>query len=274
MTHMQPRVYITIILMALLVSGIIHVSAAQDIVAGVKPGDVFTYDVTGSYPTNDPTLDIPREVIDAHATDFFTIVIDDVTGSVPGPEVGYTVYWHFNNGSETRNESRTVNLETTANTGSFWAIVSANLNTTQRIHPHFGPDLSVFNQTVKYTYTNYTRDTNRLQLEFSYQNNKTLATLTETTDTYFDKQTGMLVQLTDQSDYHGPSYTTIITWKLRETNAWSSSSPGSFPIEPFFTLPVIIIIVVVIAVLVAVLAFWAVSNQRRKARQRAVLRKK
>jgi hypothetical protein len=271
---MQTRVYITIILMALLVSGVIHVAAAQDIVAGVKPGDVFTYDVTGSYPANDPTLDIPPAVISAHATDHFTVLIDAVTDSVPGPEVGYTVFWHFNNGSAPRNESGIVNLETTANTGTFWAIVSANLNTTQRIHPHFGPDLSVFNETIRYTYSNYTRDTNRLQLEFAYQNNVTGATYTEQTDTYFDKQTGMLVQLNDVSNYQNPAFTTTITWKLRETNAWDSSSSGSFPIEPFFTLPVIIAIVVVVGVVVAVLGTWAVSNQRRKARQRAILKKK
>jgi hypothetical protein len=270
MTHMQTRAYITIILTALLVSGIIHIAAAQDIVAGVKPGNEFTYSVTGTYPTNDPTLDIPQQVIDAHATDYFKIVIDTVSG----PDVGYTWSWHFNNGSAPLGDNSTVNLETTGNTGPFWAIVSANLNTTQRIHPHFGPDLSVFNETVKYTYLNYTRDTNRLQLEFAYQNNITLATYTETTDTYFDKQTGMLVQLNDESNYQNPSFITTLTWKLRETNAWSSSSPDSFPIEPFFTLPVIITVAVVVTVLVVVLTAWAVSNQRRKARQRAILRKR
>jgi hypothetical protein len=267
---MQTRAYITIILMALLVTGIINVAAAQDIVAGVKPGDKFTYTVTGSYPTDHASLDIPQEVFDAHATDYFEVVIS----SVSGLDVGYTWSWHFNNGSAPVGDSSSVNLETTANTGPFWAIVSANLNTTQRIHPHFGPDRSVFNQTVKYTYTNYTRETNRLQLEFAYQNNVTLATYTENTDTYFDKQTGMLVQLTDESDYLNPAYTTIITWKLRETNAWSSSSPGSFPIEPFFTLPVIIATVTVVVIVVAVLTTWAVLNQRRKARQKTILRKR
>jgi hypothetical protein len=84
----------------------------------------------------------------------------------------------------------------------------------------------------------------------------------------------MLVQLNDVSNYQNPAFTTTITWKLRETNAWDSSSSGSFPIEPFFTLPVIIAIVVVVGVVVAVLGTWAVSNQRRKARQRAILKKK
>lgn len=267
---MKTRVYISIILMALAVSGIIHVAAAQDIVAGVKPGDEFTYMVTGSYPTDDPTLDIPQQVIDAHATDHFKLVID----SVSGPEVGYTWYWYFNNGSKPQNGSDTVNIETTANTGPFWAIVSANLNTTQRIHPHFGPDLSVFNETGRIEYANYTREANRLQLEFAYQNNVTGATYAEYSDTYFDKQTGILIQLSDVSDYQNPAFVTAINWKLTETNAWTSSSSGSFAIEPFFTLPVIITIVVVVAVVVVVLAVWAVSSQRKKARKRAILRKR
>lgn len=267
---MQTRAYLTIILIALLTSGIIHVAAGQGIVAGVKPGDEFTYNVAGTYPTDNPALDIPQQVIDAHATDYFKIVIDTVSGS----DVGYTWSWHFNNGSDPIGGNSTVNLETTASTGPFWTIVSANLNTTQRIHPHFGPDLSVFNETVRYTYMNYTRDTNRLQLEFAYQNNVTGATYTESTDTYFDRQTGMLVQLTDLSNYQNPTFTIVVTWTLKDTNAWSGSSSGSFPIEPFFTLSVIILIVVVVAVVVGVLTVWAVSNQRRKARQKAILRKR
>jgi hypothetical protein len=270
MTHMQTKAYITIVLMALLISGIIHVAAAQDIVAGVKPSDEFTYNITGIYPTNNPALFIPQEVIDAHETAYFKVLID----AVSGPKVNYTWSWYFSNGSNPLSQSDMVDLETTENTGPFWAIVSANLTTQGRIHPHFGPDLSVFNETVKYAYTNYTRDANRLQLEFAYQNNVTGATCVESTDTYFDKLTGMLVELNDQSVYQNPSYTTIITWKLAGTNAWSSSSIGSRPTEPFFTLPVITAIVIVAAVLVAGLAVFAVSNQRRKARQKAILRKK
>lgn len=266
---MKIQLPIAIVLMALLVSGIIHVVSAQDIVAGVNPGDEFKYQVTGTYPTNDPTLDIPREVIDAHATDYFTFKVD----SVSGPKVNYTWSWHFNNGSAPLGRSDQVDIETTQNTGFFWAIVPANLTKGQRIHPHFGPDLSTFNETVMYTYTNYTRETNRLQLEFAYQNNITLATYTEQTDTYFDKRTGMLVQLDDVSNYYNPTYTTTLTWKLIETNAWDYSSPDSYPPSPFFTLFVIIAIVIVIAIVVVFLAM-TVSNQRKKARQKAILRKK
>jgi hypothetical protein len=264
---MKSKLYITIILIALLFLGAVHVASAQDIVAGVAPGDQFTYSVTGSYPVDDPNAQVPQEVIDASQTVYFKVDIINVTG----PEIGYNWNWHFANGTHL-NDTGTVNVETTLYVGPFWTIVPANLTTGERIHPHFGPDQSVFNETVRYLYTNYTRDTNRLQLDFAYQNNITQAIKYEQTDTYFDKLTGMLVQLTDKVDYQNPTFTTEVVWKLSGQNVWTYASAGSYPLEPFFSLPVIIAITVGVAVVV-VIAGWFVSNKRRDARRRKLLKK-
>ena len=164
-------------------------------------------------------------------------------------------------------------IETTGSTGPIWAIIPANLSKNDRIHPHYGPDRSTINETIKYLYTNYTRETNRLQLEFAYQNNVTQATKYERTATYFDRLTGMLVKLTDETSFRNPDFTTSVTWELLGQNVWTFASQGSYPPEPFFTLPVIIAIAIVVALLVAVLAVW-VSNKKRKARQREILRKR
>ena len=266
MTSMKLRMYITIIIIGLLLFGVVRAASAQDIVAGVAPGNEFTYSVTGSYPTNDPNAQIPQEVIDAKATDSYKVTIT----SVSGPEIGLHITWKFTNGTISETDG-SVNVETTGNVGGFWAIVSANLTAGDPIHPHFGPDSRAFNETGLLTYTNYTRETNRLQLEFYYQNNVTQALKRELTDTYFDKRTGMLVQLNDQTDYQNPAFTTVITWNLIEQNAWTSSSPGSFPPEPFFSLPVIVAIVVAVAIVVVVVV---VSNKRKAARRKQLLKKK
>jgi hypothetical protein len=266
---MKNRLTITIILMALLLSGIVQIALAQDIVAGVKPGDQFTYSVTGSYSSNAPIADVPEEVLAAQASEYFTVTIVNVSG----PQIYYDWSWHFNNGSEPLSNSSMVDIEITANTGPFWPIVSANLTAGERIHPHLGPYLSTFNETVMYTYTNYTRETNRLERTSAEQNNVTQAIRTVHSDTYFDRQTGMLVQLNDETDYQNPAFTTTITWKLSGQNVWTYASAGSYPPAPFFSLPVIIAIVVVVAILVVALGI-VLSNKRRNARRRRLLGKR
>ena len=269
MTPMKTRLYITIIMISLLLLGVIRAASAQDIVAGVAPGNEFTYSVTAAYSSNDPNAKMPDNLIDIQATDYYKVTI----GNVSGPEIGLHTKWQFTNGT-TVETNGSVNIETTDTVGGFWAILPANLTAGDRIHPHYGPDQSTINETVIWTYTNYTRETNHLVLDSAYQNkDNPQSTYTEHLDTYFDKQTGMLVQLSDVSNYVNPTFTTTITWKLIEQNVWTYSSPGSFPPEPLLSLPVIIAIVVIVAIVVVVVGI-VVSNKRRNERRKQLLRKK
>jgi hypothetical protein len=266
---MKLRVCITFILIASLFLMIARAATAQETIqAGVKSGDSFTYTVTGSHSTDDPSAEIPADVLSAEASSYFKITINYVAG----PEINYTWLWHFTNGTD-QNGLGFLNVETTAAEGPFWPIVAANLTAGELIHPHFGPDLSTFNETVMWTYTNYTRETNRLETVFLEQNNVTQTTRLLHSDSYFDKRTGMLVQLNEETDYQNPTLTTIITWKLAGQNAWTYASAGSFPLTTFFTLPVIIAIVVIVAILVIILGF-VILNKRRNAKRKQLLKKK
>jgi hypothetical protein len=153
-------------------------------------------------------------------------------------------------------------------------MVSANLTAGEKIHPHFG-DQSRFNKTVMWTYSNFTRETNWLQTSSDEQNNQTSVTKYRTvvSESYFDKITGMLVSLNEQTYYQSPSFSTTITWKLAGQTAWTSDSPGSYPPTPFWTLPVIVAVAIVIAILVFALGFF-VSSRRRAARRKQLLKKK
>jgi hypothetical protein len=270
MTPMKITAYITIILIASLLFVVVQTASAQDIVSGVNPGDQFTYSVTGSYSSDAPLANVPEEVINAAASAYFKITIANVSN----PNVGYTWLWHFTNGTDQTGDGIT-NIEIPSeNIGPFPLIVSANLTTDESIHPHFGPR-STFNETVMWTYTNYTRETNRLETQFVEQNNQTEVTKYRAVnrDTYFDKRTGMLVQLNDNTDYQNPTFTTTIAWKLIGQNVWTFASAGSYPPTPFFTLPVIIAIIIVIAILVVALGF-VLSNKRRNAKRKQLLKKK
>ena len=266
---MKLKANITIILIVSLFFMTIQTASAQDIVAGVKPGDQFTYSVTGSYSSDAPS-DLPPEVVNAAESVYFKVTIVNVSN----PIVGYMWLWHFINGTEQTGDGN-VNLEIPSESvGPFWPIVSANLTVSQLIHPHFGVP-TYFNETIMWTYTNYTRETNRLNTQSYEQNNQTAITQYRfvNTDIYFDKLTGMLVQLNEEVQYQSPDFTTTITWKLIGQNVWTFSSIGSYPPAPFFSLPLIIAIVVVVAVLVFI-AGWFVSNKRKAAKRKQLLRKK
>jgi hypothetical protein len=139
------------------------------------------------------------------------------------------------------------------------------------IHPHYVPDTSTFNETVMYSYSNYTRATNRLET-YSVETNN-ITTRQVHSDAYFDKLTGMMVKLNDVTDYQNPNFETTLTWELLGQTAWTSSSAGSLPPAPLLLLPVIIVIAVVVAVVV-VIAGWFVANKRRNARRKQLLKKK
>ncbi len=267
MTHMHSRAYVTIFITALLVSGLIPIVMAQDIVAGVKAGDSFTYRVTGEYPSEISPSYIPQEVTSAQATLYFKVTIM----SVSGPEINYTWDWYFTNGSDPLSDTAMINIETTANTGPFWPIVAANLASGERIHPHYAPDTSTFNETILYSYSNYTRETNRLETYVVETNN--ITTRQVHSDAYFDKLTGMMVKLNDVTDYQEPNFETTITWELLGQTAWTSSSEGSLPPLPLLSTPVIIAIAVVVAIVVVITGFF-VAGRRRNARRKQLLKKK
>jgi hypothetical protein len=265
---MKLATYSAVIIILLLVIAIQTVVGQDAIVAGVKSGDKFTYSVTGSYSTDAPIGDVPEEIINAEASTSFQVTIVNATG----PEIWYDWVWHFNNGSALNNSSM-VNIETVENNGPFWPIVAANLSAGDRIHPHYGPDLSYFNETGMWTYTNYTRETNHLTLQFLEQNNVTGTQRATLSDAFFDKQTGILVQLTEETEYQSPSFTTSITWQLIGQNAWTFSSAGSYPLATFSTLLIIIVIVIVVAIVVIIVG-WFAFNRRKNARKKQLLRKK
>lgn len=274
MTPMKLTAYVTIVLIAsLLLIVITPTASAQDEIvptAGVQLGNKFTYTVTGSYSSNAPLADVPAEVINAAASAYFTITIVNVSN----PNVGYTWVWHFTNGTDQTGDGIN-NLDIPSESvGPFWPIVAANLTTGEKIHMHFG-DQSTFNETIMWTYTNYTRETNHLQTSIQEQNNQTAVTKYRTVDSdaYFDQQTGMLISLHDQTTYQDPSFTTTITWTLAGQNVWDYNSLGSYPPAPFWTLPVIIAVAVVIAILVIIAGFF-VSSKRTQAKRKQLLKKK
>jgi hypothetical protein len=197
--------------------------AAQDAVPGVNVGDTFTYDIRGYYSSNDPNATIPENFPQINMTEWFKIVVTEVSGS----EVTINTTWRFSNETEL-NGINTIDVETGINNpiDGFWAIYASNLRANDRTRPN-GPDQSTINATSPKEYSSgVTRETNTLQLVQNYYDadDPTYGTtLTEYMQADFDKQTGMLVQLSDISDYTNPGMRLALLWTLMDTNVWAVS---------------------------------------------------
>jgi hypothetical protein len=191
---------------------------------GLQVGDQFTYDIKGFWgDSSDPDVTPSPSFLELNMTEWFKVTVTDVSEE----EVSINTSWLFNNGTEV-NATSTINLKTgiTYPSEGFWAIYAPNLNKGDYIRPT-GPDRSTVNETQTRDYgAGVTRETNLVSLkqEAYDANDPTYTrTLTEYTNTHFDRQTGMLVELHYVSVYTNPDMTLTVTWKITDSNVWNIS---------------------------------------------------
>jgi hypothetical protein len=211
---------------------------AQVRLPGVFTGNTFTYDVTVFWSSNDPSAAIPSELLDINKTEYYQVTI----GTVTTEEVTTQGLWHFTNGTEL-NATVTVNLETGVYSGpetGFWAVVAGGLSANDLLHPS-GRDYITVNQTVTRNYAGAGRETNHLILTF--QGSDSGGDYVEHVDYYFDKQTGMLVQLNDAQVYSNPAKTITRLWKIKDSNVWVVPEFPSALIPPLFMMATLIAVI-------------------------------
>jgi hypothetical protein len=214
---------VVIIILAFVIFTYLGSQSNQVAVPGVKEGDVFIYDVRGLWSSNDPNATMLEAFLQLNMTEWYQITVTEVSGA----QVSINTTWRFNNGTELKGTG-TVNVETGIcyPTNGFWAIYAANLKADDRLRP-LGPDQSTINETTTRNYgAGSTRETNLVSLVLQYYDadDPTFSTTwTEYINTYFDRQTGMLVELRDISMYTNPQQTLTIVWKITESNVWTIS---------------------------------------------------
>jgi len=240
---MKGKMLVGSLLLFLLSATLIGGIWAQTYAPGVAEGDTFTYDITGFWSSTDPSVAVPQSLLELNETDYYEVRINGTSGA----EVIATSTLHFKNGSDISSVG-SLNLETGVATSAL-LILAANLNANDRIHPT-GQDTITINETVVRNYLGEDRETNHLI--FTYQENG----ITGTVDRYFDRETGMLVELRDETSYVNPDTTIIVSRKIKETSVWGN------PMEIPWLL--IIPILVVIAVIIGVLFYIKKKRKRKK----------
>jgi hypothetical protein len=212
----MKKVYLAIMFCTLLCFLISQINFAQAISPGVSPGNEFIYDIKFFWDSSNQSAIIRNEILDINSTDFFKLTITDVQDK----EVSFQTIWRFINGTEIEGEG-SINVETGSRSGDFWPILGSNLNSGDRIRP-MGFDRTIINDTITRNYgPGGNRDTNLVDLTFTYYNeNDPSLIVTEYSKTYFDKQTGALVEISEITVLSEPLTTETLTWKLKETNIW------------------------------------------------------
>jgi len=238
---MKGKMLVGSLLWFLLSAALIGGIWAQTYVSGVAEGDTFTYDLAGFWSSNDPRATIPQSLLELNETVDYQVKINGISGA---EVIAYSA-WHFKNGSEA-SALGNVNIETGVGSGEL-LILAANLSANDRIHPK-GQDTITINETVVRNYLGEDRETNHVMLSFQENGN------TGTLNRYFDRETGMLVELRDETLYINPDRTIIVTWKIKQTSVWGN------PMEIPWLL--IIPILVVIAVIIGVLFY--IKKKRKK----------
>ena len=243
---MKGKMLVTSLLLFLLGTALIGGSWAQTYVPGVAEGDTFTYDITGFWSSTDPSVAVPQSLLELNETDYHEVMVNGTSGA----EVIATSTVHFKNGSETSFVS-SLNLETGVASGGALLILAANLRANDKIHN--GTDTVTINETVVRNYLGADRETNRVMLNF--QENDVTGTL----DRYFDRETGVLVELRDETSQVNPAMTIIISWKIKGTNVW---------VNPAEILWLIIPALIAIAVIIGVLFYIKKIRKKKKHRLR------
>jgi hypothetical protein len=212
----MKKTYFTILI--IIFSSLIstQTSFANAISPGVSPGNEFTYEIKFFHDSTNQSVIIPEQILDINKTDYFKVSITEVEEN----EVSIQTTWRFINGTEIEG-SGTINLENGVTAGDFWAIIGSNLNAGDRLHPT-GIDRVFINDTITRNYgSGGNRETNLIDLTYTYYDDENPSRYyTEFSETYFDKQTGILVELIEKAVFPEPLTTESLSWKLVETNIW------------------------------------------------------
>ncbi len=208
---------LAIILLTILIAAVIIFTylgtKSQVRLPGVSVGDTFTYDVTSFWNISATNATIPQRMIEINQTKSFRVTITNVSDAM----VTTRDTWIFKNGTE-YNSTGMINVETGFNTGGFWPVVAANLGKNDLLHPA-GQNKITVNETIVREYPSGARETNYFKLKYQGVDDE-YGYYTAEADYYFDKATGMLVELYDRSTFISVGTQGAILWKIKESSVW------------------------------------------------------
>ena len=183
-------------------------------------GDTFTYKLKGSTVLGSTNVVIPNEFMQYNDTNFYQVTV----AAINGTQVSLDTLWQFNNGTQTTSP-QIIDLSTgrIADPNGFSYLYLSNLNVSEYLYPEGNVGLIV-NSTSTQTFVNSSRATNCWSEEDQFIDSSDPTGNTMRNDfvtVNFDKQTGMLDNLTRLEFFTNPQIELITTWQLDSSNVWA-----------------------------------------------------
>jgi hypothetical protein len=254
---MNMKLTTTLPLLVLLCFGLVGQTVAQTRVPGVQAGDHFTYTVSTSWSSDNLTARVPTILLEMNNTLWYKVSVSGVSCS----NVTTTDVWHFVNGTEVPSlVVQDVDSGSMYYMTGFGGIVGANLGVNDLLHPS-GDDLLWVNQTISRNYASGKRDTNVVMGSYPLEDSTNNTIGTENVAYYFDKATGVLVELRDAMEYVNPKENGSVIWMLRDTNLWTVSA---FSLTLPLPMPILLAIIAVIIVAIASVIFYRKRRNHKK----------
>lgn len=255
---MKNNVFIAMLMVCGLVSVAVCGAMAQDeSVLGVKAGDNFTYSFEVHWNSTDPNKTVREEFSNLNQTLSIHFNITDVMSIVGMAYVNVTT---LNRDGTQIVEPGYINVLSGQGVNAQLFIIQANLTAGDKAYPDSDPakvtagvsaESFTISDSTTLTYLGVSREVNH------YHESKTDSDGTVIRDAYFDKTTGVLLELTiSHSFVVTPDEKDSEHWRITQFNSEVGPSDGTNSAEslPDWVLyAVIVIVVVIIAVLVAML---------------------
>jgi hypothetical protein len=183
-------------------------------------GNTFTYKLKGSTVLGSGDVVTPSEFMQYNNTNYYQVTITGINGT----QVSLDTLWQFNNGTQIES-AQVIDLSTgrIADTNGFSYVYLSNLNVSALLYPE-GANRLIVNSTSTQTFLHSIRTTNCWSEEdqFIDTSDPTGNTMRDDFITvYFDKQTGMLDNLTRIEFFTNPQIELITTWQLDSSNVWA-----------------------------------------------------
>jgi hypothetical protein len=240
---MKAKTGFLYLISSLLIFILVAVATAQIRTVGVSVNNTWRYGTSAEWSSTDPIATPPSYVIQYNETEWMEVVINGISDL----NVTAEVTAHFKNGTEDSTVGW-IDIDTGNNINMTWMVISANLGVNASIYTVSYNNWFI-NETVQRTYPNGNRDTNHFNTtsssEFQYLSSNLL----------WDKETGILVELSTQNIFQTLNYTT--SWSI----ALQIISSNIWVIPEFPTwVPTLLLLIALIS------ATTIVSTQRRRVR--------
>jgi hypothetical protein len=200
-------VFFTLISTFLLLGLVVAAASAQTRTVGVSVGNTFRCSVTVSWHSTDPSATFPSNLVDFNNTLWSEITITSIFGTT----ITGNITSHYKNGTEITTGGW-VDVNTGNNVNLKESFISADLTAGDSEYTSSPYNTHIINETVTRTYLGVGRDTNHLG--YAYPEGST--------NLYWDKTTGFLVEVLVESTSHTFGY--ITTWSLdvqiTSSNVW------------------------------------------------------